>query len=76
MFDVSFSLNPLDNNDISQCSNFETLSQSGHRRDTVGTECLTKNVCYVQLKLINPDRILVFLVIVFRNWLVAWTLFY
>lgn len=64
MFDVSFSLNPLDNNDISQCSN------------TVGTECLTKNVCYVQLKLINPDRILVFLVIVFRNWLVAWTLFY
>lgn len=31
MFDVSFSLNPLDNNDISQCSNFETLSQSGHR---------------------------------------------
>lgn len=72
MFDVSFSLNPLDNNDISQCSNFETLSQSGHRRDRMFDE----NVCYVQLKLINHGRILVFLVIVFRNWLVAWTLFY
>lgn len=68
MFDVSFSLNPLDNND-------QTLKLC-HSRDTVGTECLTKNVCYVQLKLINHDRILVFLVMVFRNWLVAWTLFY
>lgn len=38
MFDVSFSLNPLDNNDISQCSNFETLSQSGHRRDRMFDE--------------------------------------
>lgn len=68
MFDVSFSLNPLDNNDISQCSNFETLSQSGHRRDRMFDE--KRLLCTVH------DRILVFLVIVFRNWLVAWTLFY
>lgn len=69
MFNVSFSLNPLDNNDISQCSNFETLSQSGHRMFDE-----KRLLCTVE---INKSRQnLVFLVIVFRNWLVAWTLFY
>lgn len=47
MFDVSFSLNPLDNNDISQCSNFETLSQSGHRRDRMFDE--KRSLCSVEI---------------------------
>lgn len=72
MFDVSFSLNPLDNNDISQCSNFETLSQSGHRRDRMFDE--KRLLCTVEIN--KSWQNLVFLVIVFRNWLVAWTLFY
>lgn len=72
MFGVSFSLNPLDNNDISQCSNFETLSQSGHRRDRMFDE--KRLLCTVEIN--KSWQNLVFLVIVFRNWLVAWTLFY
>lgn len=51
MFDVSFSLNPLDNNDISQCSNFETLSQLGHRRDRMFDE--KRSLCTVE---VNKSR--------------------